>query len=130
MTHYVQYKWGRAKKTVVKGKAYDSKFEASYAQELELRKRAGEIQDFATHKRIPLVVNGFHVCDYYIDFVVYHHDGMVEYVETKGIKTAAWVLKWKIFEATYGQDPINTLTLVQQKKFRLRKIKKIGGIEL
>ena len=125
--HYVKSKWGCAKKTVVNGKKYDSKFEASYAQELELRKFTGDIKDFESHKRIPLIVNGFIICDYYIDFVVHHNDGITEYVECKGWPTNVWKLKWKIFDATYGQDPNNQLTLVNQKKFKLRKIKKVGG---
>lgn len=118
-------KWGRAKKTVYDGVKYDSKFEASYARELGLRQKAGEIIEFETHKRIPLIVNGYHVADYYIDFVVYHADGDIEYIETKGVKTPVWVLKWKIFEATYSDKPGVRLTLVQQKKFRLRKSKKV-----
>ena len=123
-------KWGRAKKQVYDGKSYDSKFEASYARELTLRKKAGDIKDFEAHVRIPLEVNGFHVCDYYIDFIVYHNDDTLEYVETKGIKTPVWALKWKVFEATVGQHPKVTLTLVQQKKFRLRKIRRATPVNL
>src|SRR3972149_2298279 len=118
-------KWGRSKKTVVNGKTYDSKFEGSYASDLGFRIKAGEIDGFDSHVRIPLIVNGYHICDYYIDFVVYHKDGTIEYVETKGIPDEKWKLKWKMFEATYSERPGVKLTLVQQNKFKLRKIKAV-----
>lgn len=117
-------KWGKARKTQVDGKGYDSKFEAAQARDLGLLLRAGKIAGFETHKRIPLEVNGFHVSDYYIDFVVHHLDGSTEYIETKGLKTAVWVLKWKILEAITHDDPTIRMTLVQQKRFKLRKIRR------
>lgn len=123
--YYVQNKWGRAKKTVVGGVKYDSRFEASYAHELNLRLKAGEIAAFTPHVRIPLEVNGFHIADYYVDFVVLHNDGTKEYAETKGLKTPVWSIKWKILEAMVADDPTIRLTLVQQKKFRMRRIRKV-----
>lgn len=116
-------KWGRAKKTQVNGKSYDSKFEASYARDLRLRLKAGEIKAWESHVRIPLIVKQFHVSDYYVDFLIYHNDNTIEYVETKGLKTAVFALKWKILEAMTHDDPTVRLTLVMQKQFRLRRIK-------
>lgn len=123
--YYQRNKWGRAKKTVVGGVKYDSKFEAAQAHELTMLKKAGDIQDFESHVRLPLEVNGFHICDYYIDFVVHHNDGTKEFLETKGLKTPVWALKWKILEAMTDGDPLIRLTLVQQKKFNLRRIRKV-----
>ena len=126
MTYFQRSKWGRAKKTVVDGKKYDSKFEAGEARDLGVMLRAGEIKDFKTHVRIPLEgANGYRICDYYIDFQIEHLDGTVELLETKGIKTPEWVIKWKLLEAMYGNDPNYKLTLVQQKRFRMRRIRKI-----
>lgn len=93
----------------------DSKFEAGKAQELELLKKAGEIVDFQEQVKIPLEVNGFHICNYYIDFVIQHKDGDVEYLETKGFATDVWKLKWKLFEALYDK-PGNVLTVEYQGK--------------
>lgn len=93
----------------------DSKFEAGKAQELELLKRAGEIKDFQEQVKIPLVVNGYHICNYFIDFVIQHNDGEVEYLETKGWATDTWKLKWKLFESLYDV-PGNVLTVVYQGK--------------
>lgn len=93
----------------------DSKFEAGKAQELELRKKAKDIKDFQEQVKIPLEVNGYHICNYYIDFVIEHNDGEIEYVETKGYATDVWKLKWKLFEALYDK-PGNKLTVEFQGK--------------
>jgi hypothetical protein len=93
----------------------DSKFEAGRAQELELLKRAGEIKDFREQVKIPLEVNGYHICNYFIDFVVDHNDGTTEYIETKGYATDVWKLKWKMFEALYDK-PDTKLTVEYQGK--------------
>lgn len=99
----------------VKSGKNDSKFEAGKALELELLKKAGEIKDFQEQVKIPLVVNGYVVCNYYIDFMVEHNDGTIEYIETKGWVTETWKLKWKLFEALYDK-PGNVLTVEYQGK--------------
>ena len=93
----------------------DSKFENGKAQELALLKKAGEIKDFQEQVKIPLEVNGFHICNYYIDFVIEHNDGDIEYLETKGYATDTFKLKWKLFEALYDK-PGNRLTIEFQGK--------------
>lgn len=127
MVWYQKSKWTTARKTKWGGQQYDSKFESSYAKELSIRKKAGDINDWEAHKTIPLIVNGYHIGDYKIDFVIYHNDETEEYVEVKGFSTAYWRLKWKIFCAMYEDDPNKKLTIVWQKSShsRLRKIKKI-----
>ena len=101
-------------KTAKSGKN-DSKFEAGKAQELELLKKAGEIVGFQEQVKLPLEVNGYHICNYYIDFVVDHNDGTIEYIETKGWATDVWKLKWKLFESLYDV-PGNKLTVEYQGK--------------
>jgi hypothetical protein len=64
-------KYFNTKKVNFNNKSYDSKFEADFGATLELRKRSGEIEGFDTHVRLPLNVNGYTVCDYYIDFIIY-----------------------------------------------------------
>jgi len=104
---------------------YDSKFEAGYAAELDLRLKAKQIKGWERQIKIPLDVNGYHITNYYIDFVVYHLDGITEYVEAKGYMTEVWKMKWKIFEALYSEKPDVKLTIVQQGKFRVPKARKI-----
>lgn len=128
MVWYVKSKWGSARKTKWGGQQYDSKFESEYAMELDMRQKAGEIESWETHKSMPLIVNGYHIGDYKIDFVVHHKDGTEEYVETKGFADKAWRIKWKVFCAMHEDDPNKIITLVWQKNRHpnLRKIKKIG----
>ena len=109
--YYQKYSYYNTKK---QGKN-DSKFEAGKAQELDLLKKAGEIKDFKEQVKLSLEVNGFHICNYYIDFVIEHNDGVIEYLETKGYATDAFKLKWKLFEALYDK-PGNKLTLEFQGK--------------
>jgi hypothetical protein len=93
-----------ARKTMYGGARYDSKREADYARELDLRKRArgsDKIAEWERQVRIPLVVNDSKICDYILDFRVTYVDGRVELVEVKGFETATWKLKKKLLEATY-----------------------------
>ena len=112
------------KKVTTNGTTYDSKFEAAKAMELEMLKKAGEIEGFDSHLRLPLCVNGYTVCDYYIDFAVYHNGGMVEYIECKGFPTPTWKLKWRLFCALYEDDPNVKITLEMQGKFNPPKLRK------
>lgn len=54
--------------------------------------------------RFPLLVNGIKVCDYVVDFLVRYADGRRELIEIKGHKTKDWILKDKLFRATFLQD--------------------------
>jgi hypothetical protein len=124
---YQKNAYYHTKKVSTEGGLYDSKFEAAKAQELELLKKAGEIKGFDAHLRIPLIVNGYTVCDYYVDFAVYHNDDTTEFIECKGYPTSVFKLKWKLFCALYEDDPNTKITLELQRgsyKPRLRKVRK------
>lgn len=125
--YFERTSWSNAKKQQFNGHIYDSRFEASYAEELELRKKAGDIKGYDQQVVLDLIVNNYVVCTYKIDFIVYHTDGITEYVETKGYATPAWRLKWKLFEALYSDLPDTKLTIVWQgkpKRIKLRRKKK------
>lgn len=98
---------------VVNGHHYDSGFEADYAQELDLRKKAGDIKDWWPHQKIDLVAYGCHIAFYEIDFKIEHNDGTVEYVEVKGHETDLWRIKWRLFEAQYSDQPGVKLTVIK-----------------
>lgn len=122
---YQKSKWTTAKKATYQNCLYDSKFEASYAAELDLRKKAGEIVKWEKQKTLELIVNGYLVCTYRIDFIVYYPDLTVEYVETKGWASPVWKLKWRLFEALYSDLPDVRLTVVKQRNnFTMKKLKK------
>lgn len=112
--HRVRYgnKFG-AKSSSYNGILYHSKKEAGYAAELDLRLKAGDIKAVQRQVKIDLVVNGYHITNYYIDFVITHNDDLNEYIEVKGFETPEWKLKWKLFEALFGNQPNTKLTIVK-----------------
>lgn len=112
-----------AKKTEYKGSIYDSKFEAQIAFDLDMEVKAGKAFKVERQVKIPLIVNGYLVENYYIDFIVYRN-GITEYIEAKGYPTPAWKIKWKLFEALYTK-PGNLLTVIMQGKYKPPKAKKI-----
>lgn len=126
--YYQKTYFKNAKKQEYNGFQYDSGFEANYAMELDLRVKAKDIKGYDKQINLDLMVNGYVVCQYRIDFIVYHNDGMIEYVETKGYPTREWKLKWKLFEALYTPEipgnENNLLTVVQQGKFKTPKLRK------
>lgn len=124
--YYVKNKWAIAKKQEYNGFQYDSKFEAGIAQDLDLRVKAGELTHYDKQKKIELIVNGYIIATYIIDFVAYHTDGTIEYIEAKGLASEVWKIKWKLFEALYSDKPDTLLTIIFQGKTwkpRLRKKK-------
>ena len=106
-----------AKSTEYGGHVYHSKFEAAYADGLDMALKAGDIAGWERQIKLDLKVNGQHITNYYIDFIVYHHDGSREFIETKGFQTMEWQMKWRILEATFDQfkqSPDDIMTLVKQ----------------
>lgn len=107
-----------AKSTQYNGITYHSKFEAAYAEALDLSLKKGDIDGWDRQVRLDLSVNGQHITNYYIDFIIFHNDGSREYVECKGFQTPEWLLKWRIFEAIFDtsikKHPDDRMTLVKQ----------------
>ena len=69
------------------GRSYDSKMEANFAEELEWRKKAGEIKEIIPQFKIDLKgLQGKHVCNYYVDFKVINSDDSITYYEVKGME--------------------------------------------
>ena len=125
MVYLEKKRWSTSKKQTYDGYLYDSKFEAGYAQELDLRVKAKDIKSWEKQKKLELVVNNYVVCTYKIDFIITHNDDSLEYVETKGYATPIWRLKWKLFEALYGDKPGVQLTVIKQaSNWNMRKLKK------
>ena len=115
-----------SKKKTVNGEEFDSAFEAERAITLEMKKKAKLILDYKTHVPYKLIVNGYEIGSYKIDFEVYHLDGTIELEETKGHATDVWKLRWKILSAMLCEDPKYKLTLIKQRdNWTMRKIKKV-----
>src|SRR3990167_4672224 len=96
-------KYGAVKQTY-QGFSYDSKAEALYAMELTQRQKNKEIKRWERQKTLALKVYGKTVCTYRMDFVIFHNDKSIEYVEIKGFSSATWRLKYKLYEAIYEKE--------------------------
>ncbi len=86
------------------GYSYASQLEARYAMDLDLRVKGNDIKSWERQIKIPLDVNGEHISNYYIDFIIEHNDGVKEYVEVKGMETQVWKFKWRLFTAIFKED--------------------------
>ena len=83
--------------TETHGLRFHSKKEARYYLELVCRQRAGEILYFLTQVPIRLPGN----TKYVVDFVEFHADGTVHYVDVKGRRLPAYIKNKKQVEAIY-----------------------------
>lgn len=94
-------KYGAQKKEY-NGRLYDSKAEASVAQEVELLCRAGQVIKVEPQKTYPLYgKNGGRVCNHRVDFLLTFADSHLEVWECKGFATPEWRIKLKLFEDNY-----------------------------
>lgn len=87
------------------GRTYDSILEANLAEELEWRKKAGEIKEIIPQYKIELRgLQGKKVCNYFVDFKVINSDDSITYLEAKGLELPLWQLKWKMTEQQIAID--------------------------
>src|SRR6185369_10872889 len=98
-----------AKRTDFNGRKYDSKFEAKVAQELELRKQAGEFVNIEPQYRVKLFVylpdgSKADLFTYVCDFRCERPDGSYLLVEAKGYLTDAYRTKRKILDLVWLPD--------------------------
>lgn len=111
-----------AKRTEFKGKIYDSKFEASVAQDLETRKLAGDIKDYDTQFRVEADIynsQGVVVAHkrHKVDFRIHHNDGSFELLEAKGVITADYQWRRDIVVGIWLSEHKDYIyTVIQQNK--------------
>lgn len=90
------------RKTMYRKVLYDSKKEAEYAMQLDSDVYDGKIQGWKRQVTLSLDVNGQHICNAIVDFMVIHNfPSPIEYVEVKGYATDVWKLKRKLINALY-----------------------------
>ena len=100
-----------AKRTIVDGITFDSKFEARCYSLLKLLERAGEVRALKLQPRFDIVVNGVKVCTYVADFS-YQETRQTQFgptwddiiADAKGVRTRDYRLKVKLMKAVYGVD--------------------------
>lgn len=88
-----------AKKYETGGKVYDSKLEGYVASQLNLMKKAGEIDKIQEQVRVKFIINGVLITSNYVDFRCEMSNGEVWYVEAKGKETDRYRLLKKLHEA-------------------------------
>jgi hypothetical protein len=111
-----------AKKSNFMGSTYDSKFEATIAQELELRKKAKDIKDWERQFKVEMWAHrpdgtpAFMV-SHKIDFRIHHKDGSYELVEAKGVETLDYKMRRKFLECIWlPEHKDHTYTVIKQSR--------------
>lgn len=84
---------------------HQSILEADYCNELALLKKSGQIGDYEIQHKIEITVAGKHICNHYVDFIVFKPGGVIEFHEVKGYSQEIWKLKRKLVEALYPKIP-------------------------
>ena len=101
------------RKTIAFGKVFDSKKEANRYCELHLLEKAGKIKSLRCQVKYELIAKqkGEHRnernCTYIADFV-YEQDGKEVVEDTKGVRTAVYVVKRKLMLEKYGISIVET----------------------
>jgi hypothetical protein len=122
-TKYSKYK---SQKSVFDDITFDSKYEGRFYGELLIQQKAGLIKEIQRQVNIPLIVNGKIICTYKADFIVTYKNGDKELIETKGVQTPDFRIKWKLLDALWSVEfPAIKRTLVFEKqKYGLRNFRK------
>lgn len=122
-TYFKQNKFG-AKKTVANdGIKRDSKFEASVADELDLRKKAGDILDYDSQYKVEMWAydqNGLKAMkvSHKVDFRIHHKDGSFELYEAKGVETSDYKMRRRWLETFWLPFNLDhTYTVVKQRSY-------------
>ena len=90
------------KRTDYNGVMYDSKAEASRAQELDMLVAAKVISFLVRQPRLPYIVNGKKLFTYVADFGYFDNQKeIVVFEDVKGVETAVFKLKKKCIEEMY-----------------------------
>lgn len=133
-------------KQVVDGKTFDSKREAKYYQDLVFLKRAGDVVDIDCHPKFVLQPAYWKCCKvvrtvplsskcpicgkkmkktqaitYAADFRVTYADGRVEIVDVKGMETAAFKDKRKIWEYQNPELELKVIRRHQNESYSCRE---------
>jgi len=95
-----------AKKTVVDGITFDSKWEAERYGQLKAMERGGLVTELELQVPYNIIVNDQKICKYIADFryKLEHSDGTIEDVveDAKGVETPEFKLKKKLMKAVFN----------------------------
>ena len=123
-TFFKPNKFGAIRTTAKDGIKRDSRFEAGIADELLLRKRAGDIKDYESQFRVDMWAydqNGKKamMVKHKVDFRIHHNDGSYELYEAKGAETADYRMRRRWLETFWLPFNLDhTYTVVRQSSRR------------
>ncbi len=103
----------------VRGHIHDSRGEAKYCTELFYQLKAGLIQSYQIQRKYPLIINRKSYGYMRVDFEVITKEGKKEIREYKGMPTAAWRIKVKLFKAIYPDIPYIVIWHKSTKRYRV-----------
>lgn len=107
-------KYGNHKVCCLSKHTHDSKLEANYCNRLLAMKQKGEVQSYIIQKSFDLEIQGILICRHIVDFYITFDDAdgflRQECHDTKGVKTADWVIKRKMFQALYPNVQYKVIT--------------------
>jgi hypothetical protein len=109
-----------ATKVTIDGIVFDSKLESKYYLYLKDAKMKGLLNDFELQKEYILQPafkkNGksFREIKYVADFLVYDLKGNVHIIDTKGLETAEFKIKRKLFEYVYPELSLQVIKYVKK----------------
>ena len=97
-----------AKKTIVDGITFDSKWESERYGQLKAMERGGIVTDLKLQVKYDIVINDIKICKYIADFVCKEEspDGKIKEIveDAKGFETPEFKLKKKLMKAVHGID--------------------------
>tara|TARA_R100001443_G_C3359110_1_gene178673 strand:- start:1887 stop:2261 length:375 start_codon:yes stop_codon:yes gene_type:complete len=97
-----------AKKTIVDGITFDSKWESERYGQLRAMERGGIVTDLELQVKYDIVVNDIKICKYIADFVYKEEspDGEIKEIveDAKGFETPEFKLKKKLMKAVHNID--------------------------
>lgn len=114
-------KYGNRKTHCNQSHFHDSMKEARFCDELALRKKAKDIEDYVVAPRFeiqPGFVNSqgekVRAITYTPDFVIQHlgHNEIVDVKGGRATKTQAWMLKWKMLQYHLREKNLFKFTIV------------------
>lgn len=119
-------KYGAVRTTAADGIKRDSKFEAGIADELLLRKKAGDIKDYDSQFKVEIWAcraDGTPAIKitHKVDFRIHHNDGSFELYEAKGKETLDYQMRRRLLEHIWlPEHPDHTYTVIKQNVRRSR----------
>ena len=103
----------------VQGHIHDSRGEAKYCTELLYQVKSKDIQSFQIQRKYPLIIDRKSYGYMRVDFEVITKEGKKEIREYKGMSTAAWRIKVKLFRAIYPDIPYIVIWHKPTKRYRI-----------